>query len=83
MGGASSGVVEADGVAVVCPDVSEASDEVVVGVIVPHFSKKIAVAYAELLQNGLKSDKGQFCLEEVGPVEAVQTVSAKHTRWLL
>ena len=58
MGGASSGVVEADGVAVVSPDVPEASDEVVVGVVVPHLSQKVTVAYSELLQNGLKSDQG-------------------------
>jgi hypothetical protein len=83
VGGAGAGVVEADGVAVVGPDVPEAAYEVVICVVVPHLGQQVAVADSELPQDGLERDQRQLGLEEVGAVQAVEAVGAENACWLL
>lgn len=81
--GASASVVEADGVAVVSPDMPEIPDEIIIGVIITHLRQKIAIADAKLLQNSLKRNQGQFSLEKVSPIQAIQTIRPKNPGRLL
>lgn len=54
MGGASASVVEADGVTIIRPDMSEVPYEIIICVIIAHLRQEIAIADSKLLQNSLQ-----------------------------
>lgn len=83
MRGAGASVVETDGVTVISPDMPEVPDEIIIGVIITHLCQEIAITDPKLLQNSLKCNQGQFSLEEVGPIQAIQTIRPKNSRRFL
>ena len=79
MSWASASVVLANSIPVISPDVSELLNEVIIIIVFSHLFQEISLGHFELLQNALKSDKGEFGLKEVGSIQAVQTISPKYS----
>ena len=53
----STSIVITNRISIICPDISEVFDEVIVLIVIFHLTQEISVADVELFEDGLKSNE--------------------------